>query len=173
MTIRPIRVLGDPVLRTPAEMVTSFDAELRALVRDLLDTLTGEPGRAGVAAPQIGVGARVFSYGANKVLGYLVNPRITARSGLQDGDEGCLSIPGLAFPTPRALQVTAEGFDEHGEPVTVTGTGLLARALQHETDHLDGVLYIDTLTGDARRQALRAVRSAFRPGTGPGTRPGS
>ncbi|MEV8514511.1 peptide deformylase [Dactylosporangium sp. NPDC051484] len=173
MTIRPIRVLGDPVLRTPAETVTSFDAELRALVRDLLDTLTGEPGRAGVAAPQIGIGARVFSYGANKALGYLVNPRITARSGQQDGDEGCLSIPGLAFPTPRAMRVTAEGFDEHGEPVTVTGTGLLARALQHETDHLDGVLYIDTLIGDARRQALRAVRSAFRPAAAPGTRPGS
>ena len=161
MTIRPIRLLGDPVLRTPAETVTSFDAELRALVRDLLDTLTGEPGRAGVAAPQIGVGARVFAYAANKVVGHLVNPRIVARSGEQAGEEGCLSIPGLSFPTPRAMEVTAEGVDEHGEPVRVSGTGLLARALQHETDHLDGVLYIDTLTGDARRQALRAVRATF------------
>jgi peptide deformylase len=161
VTIRPIRLLGDPVLRTPAETVTSFDAALRALVQDLLDTLTGEPGRAGVAAPQIGVGARVFSYGANGTVGYLVNPVIVARSGEQAGDEGCLSIPGLAFPTPRAAQVTAEGVDEHGEPVTVTGTGLLARALQHETDHLDGVLYVDTLRGDARRQALRAVRATF------------
>ncbi|MFD0577721.1 peptide deformylase [Dactylosporangium darangshiense] len=163
MTIRPIRVLGDPVLRTPAEPVTSFDAELRALVRDLLDTLTGEPGRAGVAAPQIGVSARVFVYGAGGVTGHLVNPRITARSGAQDGDEGCLSIPGLSYPTPRAWQVTAEGLDEHGEPATVTGTGLLARALQHETDHLDGVLYVDRLTGDARRQALRTVRATFSP----------
>jgi peptide deformylase len=161
VTIRPVRLLGDPVLRTPAETVTSFDAELRALVRDLLDTLTGEPGRAGVAAPQIGVGARVFSYGADNVVGYLVNPRIVARSGEQSGGEGCLSIPGLGFPTPRAMQVTAEGFDEHGEPVRVSGTGLLARALQHETDHLDGVLYIDTLKGEARREAIRAVRSMF------------
>lgn len=161
MTIRPIRVLGDPVLRTPCETVTSFDAELRALVRDLLDTVTGEPGRAGVAAPQIGVGVRVFSYAANKQVGYLVNPTITAVDGAQDGDEGCLSIPGLWFPTPRAMHATAAGFDEHGEPVTVSGSGLLARALQHETDHLDGVLYVDTLKGDGRRQALRAVRSQF------------
>jgi peptide deformylase len=159
--IRPIRVLGDPVLRTPAEPVTSFDAELRALVRDLLDTLTGRPGRAGVAAPQIGVAARVFGYAAGGVVGHVVNPLITARSGAQDGDEGCLSIPGLAFATPRAWQATVDGVDEHGDPVTVTGTGLLARALQHETDHLDGVLYIDGLTGDARRQALRAVRATF------------
>ncbi|MEV0130675.1 peptide deformylase [Dactylosporangium sp. NPDC050688] len=161
MTIRPIRVLGDPVLRTPCETVTSFDAELRALVRDLLDTVTGEPGRAGVAAPQIGVGLRVFSYAANQQVGYLVNPTITALDGTQDGDEGCLSIPGLWFPTPRAMHATAEGFDEHGEPVTVSGSGLLARALQHETDHLDGVLYVDTLKGDTRRQALRAVRAQF------------
>ncbi|MEV4132008.1 peptide deformylase [Dactylosporangium sp. NPDC049742] len=163
MTIRPIRVLGDPVLRTPCETVTSFDAELRALVRDLLDTVTGEPGRAGVAAPQIGVGLRVFSYAANKQVGYLVNPTITVLDGAQDGEEGCLSIPGLWFPTPRAMHATAEGFDEHGEPVTVSGSGLLARALQHETGHLDGVLYVDTLKGDARRQALRAVRSQFAP----------
>lgn len=161
MTIRPIRVLGDPVLRTPCETVTSFDAELRALVRDLLDTVTGEPGRAGVAANQIGVGLRVFSYAANNQVGYLVNPTITAVDGAQDGDEGCLSIPGLWFATPRAMHATAEGFDEHGEPVTVSGSGLLARALQHETDHLDGVLYVDTLKGDARRQALRAVRAQF------------
>jgi peptide deformylase len=166
VTIRPIRLLGDPVLRTPADAVTSFDAGLRDLVRDLLDTVTGRPGRAGVAAPQIGVAARVFAYAANRQVGYLVNPRITDSSGVQDGDEGCLSIPGLAFATPRALQVTAAGVDEHGEPVTVTGTGLLARALQHETDHLDGVLYVDTLRGPARREALRAVRAAFR---GPGS----
>jgi peptide deformylase len=163
VTIRPIRLLGDPVLRSPAAAVTSFDAQLRSLVRDLLDTLTGAPGRAGVAAPQIGVPARVFVYGTRQQTGHVVNPQVTARSGVQDGDEGCLSVPGLAFPTPRAATVTVSGFDEHGEPVTVTGSGLLARALQHETDHLDGVLYIDTLTGDTRRQALRAVRAAFRP----------
>jgi peptide deformylase len=89
-----------------------------------------------------------------------VNPRIVERDGSQDGEEGCLSIPQLYFPTPRAMTVVVEGFDQHGEPVTRTGSGFLARAFQHETDHLDGVLYIDTLRGDARRQALRAVRAA-------------
>jgi peptide deformylase len=160
VTVRGIRVLGDPVLRTVCDAVTSFDAELRALVEDLLDTVS-EPGRAGVAAPQIGVAARVFSFSVGDQRGYLVNPRITALDGTQDGPEGCLSIPELFFPTPRALTATAEGVDVHGEPITVTGTGLLARALQHETDHLDGKLYIDGLTGDTRRKALRAVRSTF------------
>ena len=160
MTVRPIRMLGDAVLRTPCDPVTSFDAELRALVRDLVDTVA-EPGRAGLAAPQIGVTARVFSYNVEGQIGYLVNPVIVARDGEQDGEEGCLSIPGLYFPTPRAMRATAEGFDVRGAPVTVEGSGFLARALQHETDHLDGVLYVDTLTGDARRQALRAIRAAF------------
>ena len=160
MTVRPIRMLGDAVLRTPCDPVTSFDAELRALVRDLVDTVA-EPGRAGLAAPQIGVTARVFSYNVEGQIGYLVNPVIVARDGEQDGEEGCLSIPGLYFPTPRAMRATAEGFDVRGAPVTVEGSGFLARALQHETDHLDGVLYVDTLTGDARRQALRAMRATF------------
>jgi peptide deformylase len=160
VTVRPIRLLGDAVLRTPCDPVTSFDAELRALVRDLLDTVA-EPGRAGLAAPQIGVTARVFSYNAEGRIGYLVNPVIVARDGAQDGEEGCLSIPGLYFPTPRALRVTAEGVDVHGAPVTIEGSGFLARALLHETDHLDGVLYVDTLRGDARRQALRAMRATF------------
>jgi peptide deformylase len=105
----------------------------------------------------------VFAYHVDGLLGHLVNPVLADHAGEQDDEEGCLSVPGLAFPTPRAATVTVSGFDEHGEPVTVTGSGLLARALQHETDHLDGVLYIDTLTGDTRRQALRAVRAAFRP----------
>ena len=158
--MRPIRLLGDAVLRTPAEPVTVFDADLRALVADLMDTLLGADGRAGVAAPQIGVSARVFAYAADGAVGHLVNPTVEVSEERQDGDEGCLSIPGLYFPTPRAMRATARGFDQYGEPLTVEGTGFLARALQHETDHLDGRLYIDTLTGDARRQALRAVRAA-------------
>jgi peptide deformylase len=160
VTVRAIRVLGDPVLRTVCDPVTTFDAALRDLVDDLLDTVA-EPGRAGVAAPQIGVAARVFAYAVGERRGYLVNPRITALDGTQDGEEGCLSIPELFFPTPRARSAVAEGVDVHGEPVVVSGTGLLARALQHEVDHLDGRLYIDTLTGDTRRKALRAVRAAF------------
>jgi peptide deformylase len=169
MAARPIRLLGDPVLRTTAESVTTFDRSLRALIEDLVDTTAAAPGRAAVAAPQIGVGLRVFAYAVADGAGHVVNPTIVARSGEQVDEEGCLSVPGLAFPTTRAMEVTVTGFDQYGEPLTVTGSGFLARALQHETDHLNGVLYIDLLTGDARRQALRAVRAA--PWAGPTPRP--
>jgi peptide deformylase len=157
VTVRPIRRYGDPVLRTPAEPVVAFDAALRALIADLEDTVR-EPGRAGVAAPQIGVGLRAFSYHVGGAVGHLVNPVLSDFDGGQDDEEGCLSLPGLEFPTVRAWSVTVSGVDRFGEPVTVVGTGLLARALQHETDHLDGRLFIDTLTGDVRRQALRELR---------------
>jgi peptide deformylase len=157
MTVRPIRLFGDPVLRTAADPVRTFDRALRALVRDLQDTVR-EPGRAGLAAPQIGVGLRVFSYNVDGVVGHLVNPVLSGHTGTQEDDEACLSLPGLAYPTLRALRVVATGQDQYGEPLVVEGTGLLARALQHEADHLDGRLYIDTLTGDSRREALRDLR---------------
>jgi peptide deformylase len=157
MTVRPIRLFGDPVLRIPAEPVVVFDDALRALVADLEDTVR-EPHRAGVAAPQIGVGLRAFSYRVDGVVGHLINPVLTGFEGEQDDEEGCLSLPDMGYPTPRAWAVTATGFDQFGEPLTISGTGLLARALQHETDHLDGRLYIDTLKGDTRRQALRELR---------------
>lgn len=159
MTVRDIRRIGDPVLRTPADPVTAFDAALRALVQDLLDTVVAAPGRAAVAAPQIGVGLRVFGYDTAGARGHLVNPVIVERDGEQVEDEGCLSLPGLGYPTARAERVTVTGFDQDGAPVTMTVSGHLARMVQHETDHLDGILYVDRLTGDARRQALRAVRS--------------
>jgi peptide deformylase len=157
MTVRPIRLFGDPVLRTPAEPVVVFDDALRALVADLEDTVR-EPGRAGVAAPQIGVSLRAFSYNVDGEVGHLINPVLSGFDGEQDDEEGCLSLPGMGFATPRAWAVTATGVDRFGEPVTIEATGLLARALQHETDHLDGRLYIDTLKGDTRRQALRELR---------------
>ena len=157
MTVRPIRIFGDPVLRTEADPVTAFDAQLRALVADLEDSVR-LPGRAGVAAPQIGVSLRVFSYNVAGQVGHLVNPELSDFDGEQDDEEGCLSVPGLAFPTKRAMSVTAHGFDQYGEPLVIHGTGLLARALQHETDHLAGTLYLDTLAGDVRRQALRELR---------------
>lgn len=160
VAIRRIRLWGDPVLRTVADPVTSFDAEMRALVGDLMDTLHGAPGRAAVAAPQIGVSARVFAYDLAGQRGHLINPTLELSEEQQDGDEGCLSLPGLSFPTPRARIAVARGFDQHGEPLEISGSGELARALQHETDHLDGRLYIDTLRGDTRRQALRAARAA-------------
>lgn len=157
MTVRPIRIFGDPVLRTAAEPVTSFDAELRALIRDLEDTVR-EPGRAGVAGPQIGVSLRIFSYNVGGVVGHMINPVLSDFAGEQTDEEGCLSLPGLGYDTKRALSVTATGFDQHGEPLVIKGEGFLARALQHEVDHLDGRLYVDTLTGDVRRQALREMR---------------
>lgn len=157
MTVRPIRILGDAVLRTPAAPVTAFDDDLRALIADLEDSVR-VPGRAGVAAPQIGVSLRAFSWNVGGQVGHLINPELSAFDGEQVDEEGCLSLPGMNFPTPRAESVTARGFDQHGAPVTIAATGFLARALQHETDHLDGRLYIDTLTGDTRRQALREVR---------------
>ena len=157
--MRPIRELGDPVLRTPADEVTSFDRELAALVRDLLETVD-HPGRAGLAAPQIGVGLRAFSYNVDGRIGHMVNPRIVELSEeTQDGDEGCLSVPGIWAPTVRALHAVVEGVDVHGEPLRLEGSGLMARCLQHEVDHLDGKLFLDRLTGEARKTALRALRS--------------
>jgi peptide deformylase len=159
VTIRPIREVGDPVLRTPADDVKEFDRELAALVRDLLETVD-HPGRAGLAAPQIGVGLRAFSYNIDGVIGHMVNPTIVELSEeTQDGDEGCLSVPGIWAPTVRAMHAVVEGFDVHGKPITLEGTGLMARCLQHEVDHLDGKLFLDRLTGEARKTALRALRS--------------
>ncbi len=158
MTIRPIRELGDPVLRTPADEIRAFDKELAALVRDLEETVDN-PGRAGVAAPQIGVSARVFSYNVDGVIGHMVNPTITDLSQeTQDGDEGCLSVPGIWAPAVRAMHAVVDGFDVHGEPLQLAGSGLMARCLQHEVDHLDGKVFLDRLTGEARKSALRALR---------------
>ncbi len=158
MTIRPIRELGDPVLRTPADEVRAFDKELAALVRDLLDTVD-HPGRAGLAGPQIGVGLRAFSYNIDGVIGHMVNPVVVELSEeTQDGDEGCLSVPGIWAPTVRAMHAVVEGFDVNGKPLRLEGSGLMARCLQHEVDHLDGKLFLDRLTGEARKSALRALR---------------
>ena len=158
MTIRPIREFGDPVLRTPADGVRAFDRELAALVRDLEETVD-HPGRAGLAAPQIGVSARVFSYNIDGVIGHVVNPTIAELSDeIQDGDEGCLSVPGIWAPTVRAVHAVVDGFDVHGEPLRIEGTDLMARCLQHEVDHLDGKVFLDRLTGDARKHAFRMLR---------------
>ncbi|GLW97257.1 peptide deformylase [Microtetraspora sp. NBRC 16547] len=160
MAIQPIRLFGDPVLRTPAEPVVDFDKELRRLVKDLTDTMMDAPG-AGLAAPQIGVGLRVFTYYVDDQLGHLINPDLDLSSELdEEGEEGCLSFPGLSFPTPRAIGAVAKGFNMHGEPVVVEGTDLMARCFQHETDHLDGVLFIDRMDVKQRKMAMRAIRAA-------------
>ena len=159
MSIKPIRLFGDPVLRTPAEPVTDFDAELRRLVKDLTETMLEAPG-VGLAAPQIGVGLRVFTYYIDDVLGHLINPTLRLSAQEETDDEGCLSFPGLAYPTKRSYGVVAAGFDMHGEPVTLEGAGQLARCVQHETDHLDGVLFIDRLDAAQRKLAMKEIRAA-------------
>src|SRR4051812_22684624 len=157
--IAPIRLFGDPVLRQRAVEVVDFDKELRKLVEDLTDTMLDAPG-AGLAAPQLGVGLRVFTWNVDDEVGHLVNPVLDLSEEEQFGPEGCLSIPQLSFDCRRALHVVAKGFDVHGEPVPVEGTELLARALQHETAPLDGVLFIDRLDDDTRRAAKKAIREA-------------
>ncbi len=130
MSVKPIRLFGDPILRTPADPVVDFDKELRQLVADLTETMLDAPG-AGLAAPQIGVGLRVFTYFVDGVVGHLINPSLVLSEELQEGEEGCLSFPGLKFETPRALRAVATGRDQHGEPVTIEGSELLGRAVQH------------------------------------------
>jgi len=159
MSIREIRHFGDPVLVTPANPVVDFDKELRKLVKDLTETMLDAPG-AGLAAPQIGVPLRVFVWDVDDALGHLINPTLDLSEDLQDGDEGCLSFPDLVYPTPRAFRAVAKGFTMHGEPITVEGTELLARALQHETDHLDGILFIDRLSEEDRKLAMKEIRES-------------
>jgi peptide deformylase len=161
VTVQPIRLFGDPVLRTPAAAVTDFDRQLRQLVADLTETMLDAPG-LGLAAPQIGVGLRVFTYHLDdEQAGHLINPVLHfPDEAEQDGNEGCLSLPGLSFDCRRRANVVAHGQDMYGEPVTVEGTALLARCLQHETDHLDGVLFVDRLDAETKKAALKAIREA-------------
>jgi len=159
VSIKDIRIFGDPVLRTSAIEVVDFDKELRQLVKDLSDTMMDAPG-AGLAAPQIGVGLRVFTYHIDDELGHLINPSLDLSSEMQEGEEGCLSFPGIFFDTPRSLRLVAKGFDQHGEPVILEGSELMARCIQHETDHLDGILFIDRMDKAQRKQAMKAIRDA-------------
>ena len=158
MAMREIRVLPDPVLRTPCEEITAIDERVRGLVADLVDTVDAD-GRAGLAANQIGVNLRAFSWNIDDEVGYVLNPRIVELSDdVQDGDEGCLSVPGLWYPTTRAWYARVVGTNLDGEEVVVEGTGLMARALQHECDHLDGMLYLDRLERSIRKKAMRELR---------------
>jgi peptide deformylase len=160
VSVLPVRLFGDPVLRTPAAEVTTFDAELRKLVADLTDTMH-EEGGAGLAAPQLGVGLRVFTYDCDTFEGHLVNPTFDVVGDEEQlGPEGCLSIPGMRWDCRRHLHVVARGWNMHGEPVVVEGSEMLARCIQHETDHLDGVLFVDRLDPETRRQALAEIRAA-------------
>ena len=159
MAIRDIRIIGDPILRTPCEEITTIDDHVKMLVEDLLEGVDME-GRAGLAANQIGVGLRAFSWNIDGEVGYILNPRIVelSKDEYQDGDEGCLSVPDLFFPTERAWYARAEGIDLDGKPVVVEGEELMGRCIQHECDNLDGKIYIDRLDRKNRKEAMRAIR---------------
>ena len=160
MTVREIRIFGDPVLRSVCAPITDLDDGARALVEDLVDTVK-LPGRAGVAAPQIGVALRAFSYNIDGDIGYVINPVLTeVRGEPVPTGEGCLSVPGLWHDALRYPWARVEGIDLDGDPVVLEGEGLLAQALQHETDHLDGMLYLSRLDPDTRRAAMREVRES-------------
>lgn len=158
MAVRDIRFYGDPVLRTPCDEITKIDDRVRALIQDLLDT-TQVPGRAGVAAPQIGVNLRAFSYFVDGQVGYIINPKLIEASGTKElVDEGCLSVPGHWHPTPRFSYAKAIGIDLDGNEVVLEGKGLMGQMLQHECDHLDGKVYIDRLEPDERKAAMKTLR---------------
>lgn len=159
MAIQPIRLFGDPILASRAQEVDSFDKDVRRLVTDLTDTMLDAPG-AGLAAPQIGVSLRVFTWAVDDEVGHLINPVLTLGEDEQDGDEGCLSIPGLAYNCKRAFRVVADGFTMHGEPVRLVGEELLARIFQHETDHLNGILFVDRLDKETRKKALHDIKES-------------
>jgi peptide deformylase len=158
--MREIRVVGDPILRTPAEPVTDFDRELRRLVDEMTQVMYAAQG-AGLAGPQIGVPRRLFVYDVSGRKGHVINPELVIDDPDEVVDEeGCLSVPGresgtpLYAGTPRAAGVTVRGFDRLGRPVQVKARGYLARCFQHETDHLDGTLFVDRLPKDVRRKLL-------------------
>ncbi|BBY80551.1 peptide deformylase [Mycolicibacterium pulveris] len=176
MAVVPIRIVGDPVLHTPTEPVTvnedgSLPEEIRELIQDMYDTMDAANG-VGLAANQIGVSKRVFVYDCadargqtTRRRGVVVNPVLETSEvpetmpDPEDDDEGCLSVPGESFPTGRADWARVTGLDADGNPITVEGTGLFARMLQHETGHLDGFLYLDRLIGRHARAAKRAVKA--------------
>ena len=169
MAVCPIRIVGDPVLHTPTRLVTEFGGTLPALVEDMFDTMVAAQG-VGLAANQIGVDLRLFVYDCAdeqgvRQRGVVVNPVLEASARpetMPDPDddwEGCLSVPGESFPTGRASWARVTGVDADGAPVTVEGSGLLARCLQHETDHLDGTLYLNRLVGRYAREAKKMLKA--------------
>ena len=169
VAVRSIRIVGDPVLHTPTQPVTVFDDALRELVTDMFDTMEAADG-VGLAANQVGVPLRLFVYDCpdeelrQRLRGVVINPvletseRPETMPDPEDDEEGCLSVPDEQFPTGRSDWARVTGTDLDGAPVELEGTGLFARCLQHESDHLDGLLYLDRLVGTTRRQAKRAVR---------------
>lgn len=164
MSLRELRIYGDPVLGSRAEEISRFDAGLRALASDMLETMD-KAGGVGLAANQVGILKRIFVYDCSHtqsgLCGALVNPVWTpVGEQQQTGPEGCLSIPGISAETTRFNQVFVSGQDIEGRPVSMVASGLMARCIQHETDHLDGVLFLQRLEAPVRKEAMRAIRES-------------
>jgi peptide deformylase len=160
MAVRAIRLFGDPILTSETVAVDPLSPSAKTLVADLIDTVE-LPGRAGVAANQIGVGLQAFSYNIDGVVGYLLNPRLVRVWGEpEEMSEGCLSVPGLTYPRLRFPHALASGFTLEGEQIEVEGEGLMAQAIQHELDHLLGILYFQGLSPENKKNALRAIRDS-------------
>jgi len=160
MAVREIRLFGDPVLKSPCDAIKDFGPKTHSLIEDLIDT-TKVPGRAGVAANQIGISLRAFSYNVAGKVGYLINPKNLVLKGEPIlVEEGCLSVPGNWHLTTRYPEAELTGTQLDGTEITISGTGLLAQALQHELDHLDGLLYLDRLTQEERKEAMKIVRKS-------------
>ena len=153
-----IRVFGDPVLKQKAAEVTNVDGALVQLTQDMIDTMYEAPG-LGLAAPQVGVQKRLFVYDVGEGPQVLVNPQISDSRGEWEYEEGCLSVPGLYRDVSRPAGIEVEGLDLDGNPLSKSLDGFMARVWQHEIDHLDGVLFIDRLTPDERKEALATLRS--------------
>lgn len=161
MAILPVRLFGDPVLRQEARTVETFDEHLAALAANMLETMKAHNG-LGLAANQVGVLQRLFTWEEPSLNaeGAVVNPIVEwASEEMQEGDEGCLSFPGLFYPTKRPLEVVMRGLDVRGEELTLEGAGLLARIILHEIDHLNGVLFIDHLALHDKKAAMKRIRS--------------
>jgi peptide deformylase len=166
--IRPILKFGDPILHAPAQPVGAITGEIERLIDDMIDTMYAAPG-VGLAATQVGVPLRVFvvdiSVGRDpNGLIVMVNPEFTDRDGMQLEEEGCLSVPGFNATVVRPQQAVVKGLDRSGTEQRIEGTGLLARAFQHEMDHLDGMLFVDRLRGIKRELIVRKIRKMSRAG---------
>lgn len=160
MTALKLRLFGDPILKSEAAPVRTFGAGLRATVYEMLEIMD-DAGGVGLAANQVGLGIRVFVYDCDGMRGHLVNPQWRpVGTETQTGIEGCLSVPGVRGDVTRAARVLATGVDVQERPVTLLASGLLARCIQHETDHLDGVMFMQRMEREDRKAAMAAIRDS-------------
>lgn len=157
MSILPIRLYGDPVLRTRAAELDEVDRRARRLMNNMTDTMKEAPG-IGLAAPQVGILKRIIVWENDQDRGALANPVILEREGSVEGEEGCLSMPGITYPVVRSEWVLVQGVDDSGDTVKFETRDLTARIIQHEIDHLDGILFIDHLPPELRSEALGVLR---------------